>query len=149
MLPMKSTLSLVVLILVAVSFNVAQTNGFAHTTPQLYQLYSWQQTGDIWNFRLLASPSGVNVPAKAVFSEEFRLTGLDALKRKISELPAGAKILWMNRIVSGANAQSVDSKNLAFPPENIIEQVKRYARAHGVEVEIVNFNDRLAPFPQK
>ena len=142
MLPMKSTLSLVVLIVAAVSFNVARTNGFAHRTPQLYELYSWQQTSGNWNFRLLPSPSGVNTPAEAVFNKKFRLIGLDALRRKISELPAGAKILWTNRIVSGASPQPADSKNLAFPPENIIEQVKRYARANGVEVGIANLNGR-------
>jgi hypothetical protein len=81
---MKSTLLFLVLITTAIQ-NVAQTSGsFAHPEPRLYELYSWPQSEGTWNFRLLPSPSGVNITVETIFDKKFRLTGVDRLKREIS-----------------------------------------------------------------
>jgi len=127
---MRLALSLlVVLTFTTISISVGQKpDGFANSPPQAYELYSWQQSGGIWSFCVLPSPSGVNTPAEAVFNKKFLLTGVDELKRKISELPAGAKIFWMDRIVPGKNPKPSGSKMLAYPPAKIIEQVNNTLR---------------------
>src|SRR4029077_2203807 len=132
---MKSTLLVVALTLAAIPFSVAQTpDGFAHLPPRLYELYSWPQSNGIWNFCLLPSPTGVNIRAETIFNKKFRLTGVAQLKRKISELPTGTKIIWMNGIVSG-ETPTPESRKLALPPTQTLEQVKHYAEAHGVQME--------------
>jgi hypothetical protein len=63
-------------------------------TARLYELYSWQESTGIWNFCLLPSPSGVNIPARVIFDKKLRLIGLDQLKRRVSQLPDGASVIW-------------------------------------------------------
>ena len=133
---MKLTLLVIALTLAAISFSVAQTpDGFAHLPPRLYELYSWPQSNGIWNFCLLPSPSGVNIPAEAIFNKKFRLTGVAELRRKISELPTGTRIIWMNGIASG-ETPTPESRKLALPPAQTVGQVKRYAGAHGIQMDI-------------
>jgi hypothetical protein len=138
---MRRALSLLVLTLTAISVSIAQEpNGWARTPPQVYELYSWRQSDGIWSFSILPSPSGVNTPADAVFNENFVLHGVDKLKRKISELPAGTKLLWLDRIASSQSSKAPGATTLAYPPTSVIEQVKRYAQKKRVEVEILSAN---------
>lgn len=96
---MRRALSLFVLTPTAISVSIAQKpNGLTHTPPRLYELYSWRQSDGIWSFSILPSPSGVNTTADPVFNKNFVPNGVDKLKRKISELPAGTKRLWLDRI---------------------------------------------------
>jgi len=86
----------------AIPLGVAQApNGFAQPSPRLYELYSWPQSGGTWNFCLLPSPSGVTIPVEVIFNKKSRLTGTDQLERKISLLPTGTRIIWMNGITAG------------------------------------------------
>ena len=110
-------------------------NDFAHPTPRLYELYSWPQSDRTWDFCLLPSPSGVNIPVEVIFNKQFRLTGVDELKQKISLLRTGTTILWMNGITSGQTPTS-ESDKLALPPLETVEQVKRYAGERGVQVQV-------------
>jgi len=133
---MKSTLIVLSLVLAAISFSVAQTpDGFSHPAPRQYELYSWPQSSNVWNFCLLPSPSGVNIPVEAIFNKKLRLIGVDQLKQKISLLPTGTTILWMNGITSG-QTPTADSKKLALPPVETVEQVKSYAEGRGVHVQV-------------
>jgi hypothetical protein len=115
---------------------VAQNpDDISHPTPRLYELFSWQQPDRTWDFCLLPSPSGVNIPVETIFNKKLRLTGIDGLKRKISLLPTGGTILWMNGITSGQNP-TAESKMLALPPLETVEQVKSYAEERGVHVQV-------------
>jgi hypothetical protein len=135
---MKSTLLIVALMAVAVSPGIAQhPDGLAHPEPRLYELYSWPQRNGIWNFCLLPSPSGVNIPVEAIFDKKLRLTGVGQLKQKISQLPIDTAILWMNGITSG-QTPTPESKKLALPPAETVEQVKRYAEKRGIHVQVLD-----------
>ena len=133
---MKSTLLVLALTLAAIPGSVAQAPAHStHLPPRLYELYSWPQSNGIWNFCLLPSPSGVNIPAKAIFNKKFRLTGLTQLERKISELPTGTRIIWMNGMAAG-ETPTPESRRLALPPTRMVEHVQSYAEAHGIQMVI-------------
>jgi hypothetical protein len=83
----------------------------------------------------LGSCGTLNIPVDTIFNKKFRLTGVDELKRKISLLPTGTTILWMNGITS-SQAPTPESKKLALPPVETVEQVKRYAEARGVHLQV-------------
>jgi hypothetical protein len=135
---MKLILLVVVLTIAVIPFSVTQTlEGFARVPPQTYELYSWPQSNGIWNFRLLRSPSGVNISAETIFDKKFRLTGIPQLKRKISELPTGTTIIWMSGIAS-SETPTLESRKLALPSTQTVAQVKRYAGTHGVQMDIPN-----------
>ena len=130
---MKATLLIVTLTVATTLSGIA----FAHPSPPSYELYSWPQRNGIWNFCLLPSPSGVNLPIETIFNKKFRLTGVDQLKQKISLLPTDTSIFWMNGITSGQTA-TAESKKLALPPAETVEDVKRYAGKRGIHVQVPN-----------
>jgi hypothetical protein len=133
---MKSTLLVLALILAAIPCSVAQTSADStHLPPRLYELYSWPQSNGVWNFCLLPSPSGVNIRAETIFDKKVRLTGVAQLEHRIAELPTGTKIIWMNGITSG-ESPTAESKKLALPPSQTLKQVKRYAGAHDVQMDV-------------
>jgi hypothetical protein len=106
-----------------------------------YELYSWQGADGGWNFRLLPSPSGVNIPVEAVFNKKFLLRGVNGLNREISKLPDGATIYWLDHIL-GNDPKTKKSGSLSYPPANIIEQVRRHAETRHVEVQISAENQK-------
>jgi hypothetical protein len=133
---MKSTLLIVALMVAALSPGIAQNpDGIAQPAPRLYELYSWPQPNGIWNFCLLPSPSGVSIPVEAIFNKKLRLTGVDQLKKKISQLPTDSTIFWMNGTTSG-QTPTAESKKLALPPAETVEQVKRYAGKRSILVQL-------------
>ena len=135
---MKSALLLISLALVAISPGVvpqARDVSGQLPPPSLYELYSWPQAGGGWDFSLLASPSGVNIPAESIFNKKVRLNGVTQLERRISRLPKGAGIIWISGIMP-REAQTSQTRRLALPPTETVEQVKHYAEAHGIQIDI-------------
>lgn len=96
-------------------------NNGERTVPMGYELYSWQASNGGWSFSLLASPSGVNVPAEEVFNKKFFLSGPKELKKKISGLPAEATIYWLNRI-SGTDQEGKGSRKLSYPSAEVVQE---------------------------
>jgi|GraSoiStandDraft_24_1057298.scaffolds.fasta_scaffold37465_2 hypothetical protein len=105
--------------------------------PMGYELYSWQQPNGSWSFSLLPSPSGVNVSAQEVFNKKFHLSGVKELKRKISGLPAGATIYWLNRI-SGTDQKAKQGEKLSYPPSETMQDIRHYAEARKIKVEMLS-----------
>jgi hypothetical protein len=68
-----------------------------------------------------------------VFSEKTRLRGVDQLKHRLSELPAGANVYWVDRLPSGTGPRAKGSESLRYPPAEIMADVKRFAEAHKVK----------------
>lgn len=108
-----------------------------------YELYSWQEPNNSWSFRLLPSPSGVNIRSEEVFNKKFLLHGVNGLKREISKLPIAATIYWLDHILPGTGPKTKQSERLIYPPGNIIEQVRRYAEKRHVDVQMLKENQRL------
>jgi len=88
-------------------------------------------------FLPLASPSGVNLRAEDVFNKTVLVRGVIALKRRMSTLPVGATIFWLDRILGETARKPKESEKLTYPPASIIEQVRRYAEARRVEVQVL------------
>ncbi len=102
-----------------------------------YELYSWEAPKGVWNFSLLPSPSGVNLRAEDVFNKTVLVRGVSALNQRISKLPVGATIFWLDRILPETAPKTKKSERLTYPPTNIIEQVRRYADTRHVEVQVL------------
>jgi hypothetical protein len=107
-----------------------------------YELYSWQESSGRWSFSLLPSPSGPNISAEQVFDKKFFLNGVKELKKKISGLPVGATIFWLDRITD-TSQETKASERLSYPTANIIEHVRQYADKRHVEVQMSGKNQGL------
>ena len=107
----------------------------ARQLARLYELYSWPESRSIWNFCLLPSPSGLNIPIETIFDKECRITGIDELERKLSVLPIGTRIIWLPGLTADQTPNK-ESNKLALPPSSTVEKIKRYANQHGIQVEV-------------
>jgi hypothetical protein len=129
----------IVLMSIALGFLMTEAIARAQQSDKevgaLFELYSWQDSNGTWSFCVLVSPSGVNISAKQIFDERFRLRGMKQLKAKIARLPAGATIYWMNRI-SGAVEETPGTPKLTLPPPAMIEDIRNYAKAHKIDLEM-------------
>jgi hypothetical protein len=114
-------------------------NGTLRKPPMAYELYSWQESNGRWSFSLLASPSGPNISAEQVFDKKFLLSGVKQLNRKISGLPAGSTIFWLDHITD-TGEKAKEGERLSYPPANLIEQVRQYAEKRHVEVQMLRKN---------
>lgn len=138
--PVRQTLLLVGLICITVAQCFAQAaNNPLRKPPMGYELYSWHGPNGSWNFSLVPSPSGVNIPAEAVFNKKFLLHGIKALNKEMSRLPAGTTIYWLDRIL-GNGPKTKKTGRLSYPPANIIDQIRQTAET--LHVELVLRNNR-------
>jgi hypothetical protein len=106
--------------------------GTAGDVVLTYELYSWQNQRGGWNFCLLFTTNRQKT-VEEVFNKKSTLYGLDALKKRISELPIHSNIVWFDRLtLSGTRVKG--SESLRYPPKEIVEEVKHYAAGHNVEI---------------
>jgi hypothetical protein len=101
----RQTILLAALTCMAIAICSAQSpEDHLRKAPMGYELYSWQEPKGSWNFCLLPSPSGVNIPADEVFNKKNLLRGVAGLNRAISRLPIGATIYWLDQLLPGTSS---------------------------------------------
>lgn len=115
-----------------------QAAGTEQVAPMSYELYSWQESNGSWSFSVFPSPSGVNVSAAQVFDRKFLLSGVKELNGKISGLPMGATIFWVDRISSSSGEKVGEGKKLGYPPSQVIQDVRRCAEARKIKIEMLS-----------
>jgi hypothetical protein len=107
------------------------------------ELYSWQERTGSWSFSLLPSPSGVNIRAEEVFDKKVRVRGVVGLRGRISKLPAGATIFWLDGLSGEAGPKAKEVERLCYPPADIIDQVRRHAETRHIEIQLLGKNKGL------
>jgi hypothetical protein len=107
-----------------------------------YELYSWQVPGSSeWSFSLLYNTNR-NKTMKEVFNKKTALRGLNQLKVKVSDIPKGSHIVWLDELTfNGVKVKG--SEGLKYPPEAVINEVRHYAQAR--EIEVVGPQTSSAP----
>jgi hypothetical protein len=121
--PVGQTVLSVVLACTAIAFCSGQGRNESLPNPsRAYELYSWEEPKGNWNFCLLPSPSGVNLRAEDIFNKTVLVRGVIALNRRMSILPVGATIFWLDRILAETARKPKESEKLTYPPASIIEQ---------------------------
>ena len=105
------------------------------TPPMIYELYSWQQPLGAWNFSVLRNTSSEKT-VQQVFTEKTRLRGVDAVKRKFAQLPAGSTVVWVVRLpTDGSHPKAIGSERLAYPPPEIVTEVRNAVGARNITLE--------------
>jgi hypothetical protein len=135
---MKKSLCYIALIWMVFSVCFSQDSGTSFSkVPMDYELYSWPGTGGDWNFCVRPNTNS-EATVEQVFNKRTVLRSVAQLERRISELPAGAKVYWVDRIPSGKGPRAKGSESLTYPPADIRNQVRKYAEKHHVEVEVLS-----------
>jgi hypothetical protein len=122
---MKASLFLVVLLAVFLSGckTAAQT---VATLPaesmKGYELYSWQE-GDQWKFSLLTGTNREKT-LDEIQSTDVALDGVDALRSALQGISPGQTITWSAK------------EHLAFPPDEILQQIEQICRNQGLTCNI-------------
>jgi hypothetical protein len=89
-----------------------------------YELYSWQDGGQ-WKFSLLVGTNREKT-LDEIKSADIVLSGVDALKSKLEEIPAGQYVTWSSR------------ESLSFPPDDIIQQVEQTCKDQGLILSVAS-----------
>jgi len=130
---MERTLLLISLICMTASISLSQHR----LTPMGYELYSWQDSTGGWNFSISYNTSREKT-VKEVFNQKTVLRGVDQLKRRLSKLPNGASVFWLDRIPTGTRPKAKGSESLGYPPLEMIQEIQKYAEAHKIKVEVLS-----------
>jgi hypothetical protein len=85
-----------------------------------YELYSWEKDGE-WFFSILVGTNREKT-LEEIQSTDATLQGVDELIAALKSIPAGQYITW----------SAFDP--LAFPPEDMIQQVAEFCTEHGLEL---------------
>lgn len=102
-----------------------------------YELYSWQPNGE-WRFTLITGTNRnktreeITSTADALTPNgwvKVSVTGIDALKRVLSRLPAGEEIVWM-----GIEHPQIGIYPL--PPAETTESIRKYCQQRGLVIFI-------------
>ena len=91
----------------------------------IYELFSWHEkkSGD-WSFCILHNTNSEK-SVQQVFGAKSRLRGLDALKGELAQLPAGATIVWLDRIpLDASRPVAKGSERLALPPRELVAEIR-------------------------
>lgn len=97
-----------------------------------YELYSWETSKGSWNFYLTDTTNRQKTPEE-VFSEKTALHGMEQLKRKMAKLPRGSRIVWFDRLtLKGVSVRG--SEPLKYPPKETVDEVRRFAHTHRIEL---------------
>jgi hypothetical protein len=87
-----------------------------------FELYSWEKNGQS-RFSILIGTNRKKTPEE-IQSRDATLHGIEELKISLETIPAGEYVTWQVR------------NSLAFPPEDIIQQVMEICKEHGLELSI-------------
>jgi hypothetical protein len=87
-----------------------------------YELYSWEK-GDGWYFSILIGTNREKT-LEEIQSPDAVLQGMDELKAALESIPAGQFVTWSA------------PEPLAFPPEDLIQQVQKICKEQGLELGI-------------
>jgi hypothetical protein len=86
-----------------------------------YELYSWQAQGD-WRFALVVGTNRLKT-FDEISSDELRL---QALERKLDQLPGGEQVFWSTQRVP----------NMALPPSEMIAEIRAFCAQRDIQLEI-------------
>jgi hypothetical protein len=90
-----------------------------------FELYSWQDETGEWQFSILVGTNRM----KSIPEIQDKPMDLDQVKVRVSNMAVGESLFWLNR----AEVSSVNGYfELAFPPTEVIEELKTYAADHQV-----------------
>jgi len=114
------------------------------TTVDGYDLFSWFVKGeDAPRFALLPAAKDENLKAAGdVTAKETVITGIDALKRRLSALAIGEKIGWYNMLAKGKAIP--DGVNFDFPQRDTIRDIELYCSALKVRLNIFRTGKKQA-----
>lgn len=112
--------------------NVADTARFPHSMKG-WELYSWP-SGAAWKYSILEGTNRLKT-YEEVTTNTIVVTGEDALKRMLDKFIAGEFITWIGPGWLHA-CWSEDSKDLALPPQGILEDIKGYCTAKQLTLQI-------------
>jgi hypothetical protein len=150
---MKKQLSIILLVLAPVLSGCGSTEHLVQTTTipagplphsmKGYELYSWSVEGK-WYYTLMTGTNRSKSYAEITSDEstftpdgwaKFTVQGADAIKVVLGRLPPGEEILWIGE--ESAEQIRGGAGNLAFPGQTVIDDIERYCRRLGLDLQVV------------
>ena len=105
----------------------SQVSRAEQTAFKGFELYSWQDENGRWQYSIL---EGTN---RNKTLEEVQAIPLDlqGVKDAIAKMAVGESLFWMNRVKETVSGQM---SQLSFPPDEVVDELKEFAREKQVEL---------------
>jgi len=115
----------------ALSMCSKQKDAGPHSATINYELYSWHKANGVWCFSVLTMTDRAK-SADEIFEKQHTVCSVANLKQKISRMSRRTQLVWMKNPYEGTSIKSTES--VVWPPEEIMNEVKKFAATRGVEV---------------
>lgn len=109
-----------------------EKNDRAHATTVLYELYSWRDSDGQWCFSILTMTNRSKTPEE-VFDKKQTIRGIVKLKENISRFHHNSELVWRKNPWEGTSVKDTESV-VVWPPEEVMNEVKRFAATKHVQV---------------
>jgi hypothetical protein len=90
------------------------------------ELYSWQEPGSGWTFALVVGTNRLKTPEE-VRDPQNRITGVEALKKRLARLAVGENVSWLHRI-----------DGFEYPPGATIQEIKACAKELRITLRVAD-----------
>jgi len=102
---------------------------------EIYELYCWQTSQAVWQFVLLPNTSR-DKTVDEVFDNPDVMTGVDAFRRRLETLEAGASVLIVAELPAPDRlGPASGSERLRIPPERMLDDLRKTARRRRVTID--------------
>ena len=109
-----------------------------------YELYSWPaEKGNEWQFTLITGTNRLKTYEEIASVEDIvsesgwvkvSVTGTEALKAVLGQLPAGESVTWNSG--DWLEQVSMPAGSIRLPGEDVIDEIESYCRQLGIELSI-------------
>ncbi len=138
---MRSTTHLVMLVSVAISVVAAQNHPKDRQKVLMnYELYSWQESKGNWEFSILPNLERYYV-IEEVLDKRRTIHGVDRLKLRLSQLPAGTTVYWLDRLSPDVEPKHKIRERFGYPPPDVVEEIQKYAGKRKIKIEVFGGQD--------
>lgn len=100
--------------------------------PEWWLLYSWRSSDGDWNFSLLPGFISRLFSTEEITDKKKTFRGVKQLELRLSDCRPKTRIFIAgpDRVAPGKSVE-----RLAFPPDNILNELIRYAKTRNVQIE--------------
>jgi len=140
---MKNKCWLLVLVLIFGSCNLAWCDETKVTPPlwKAYELYSWKAENGDWNFSIFRADNNSLLGLSTVIDPKRTIHGVEALKKQILALPAGAKICW-SPTAKGSVSGDVHGI-IKYPSKEIVREILAFCKKKESEIDYIpNYKEK-------
>ena len=117
------TITILVLITL-ICLVITNNDGISQTAFKGIELNSWKPATGVWHFSLLMGTNRIKT-IKEITDPKVTMVGIDNVKKKLSKLPKGENVFWLNYAKEPV-------------PKKMVRDLSDYSKTIGINLHLEN-----------